>query len=90
MLFQIPITGRVITGVRLLSVSRLYLLMEDSPHIECQYCFGAKELTSNGRLFTPCPVCKGGELQDEKLAKANKIWLKHLKDELDGFKEEDI
>jgi len=84
------IIGTATIGIRLLNVTRLYLLMEDNPHIECQYCFGAKELTKDGRLFSPCPVCKGGELQDEKLAKANKIWLKHLKDELDGFKEEDI
>ena len=90
MSFRTPTTGTVITGVRLLSVSGLYLLMEDNHHIECQYCFGAKELTSNGRLFTPCPVCKGGELEGKDLEQANRVWLKHLKDELDGFKEEDI
>jgi hypothetical protein len=84
------ITGKAITGVRLLNVLEFCLLMEEHHHIECQYCFGAKELTKDGRLFSPCPVCKGGELRNEKLAKANKIWLKHLKDELDGFKEEDI
>jgi Zn finger protein HypA/HybF involved in hydrogenase expression len=88
MSFQILIIGTVIIGVRLLNVSGLYLLMEDNRHIECEYCFGAKELTSNGRLFIPCPVCKGGELEGKELAKANRKWLTDLNNELDNYKDE--
>lgn len=64
--------------------------MEDNHHIECQYCFGAKELTKDGKLLMPCPICQGGELKDEKLAKANKLWLRYLKEDFDNFKEEDL
>jgi hypothetical protein len=38
----------------------------------CQYCFGAKELTRDGRLPVPCPLCNGGKLEDAQLRKANK------------------
>jgi Zn finger protein HypA/HybF involved in hydrogenase expression len=89
MLSILNITGTMITGVRLLNVIGSFRLMEENRHIECQYCFGAEELTSNGRLFVPCPVCKGGKLSNEDLIKANKKWLKQLKDDLDSFKEEE-
>jgi hypothetical protein len=84
------ITGTAITGVRLLNVLEFCLWMEEHHHIECEYCFGAKELTKDGRLFTPCPVCKGGTLSKKELVQANKKWLKQLKDDLEGFKEEEI
>lgn len=38
----------------------------------CQYCFGAKELTKDGRLPVPCPLCNGGTLEEKELKKANK------------------
>jgi hypothetical protein len=55
---------------------------------ECEYCFGAKELTRNGKLLIPCPVCKGGELKGPQLALANKRFLEDLK-ELDSLNEEE-
>lgn len=57
-------------------------------HIECEYCFGAKELTKDGKLFTPCPVCNGGKLSKKELLQANQKWLRELKDELDNLKDE--
>lgn len=89
MSFTTPITGTAIIGVRLLSVSGLYLLMEDNRHIECEYCFGAKELTKDGKLFMSCPVCHGGKLEGKELAKANRKWLTELNNELDNYKDED-
>jgi len=38
----------------------------------CLYCFGAKELTRDGKLLSPCPLCMGGKLKDKELAQANK------------------
>jgi DnaJ-class molecular chaperone len=38
----------------------------------CMYCFGAGELTKDGKLPVPCPLCKGGTLTAEELKKANK------------------
>lgn len=58
-------------------------------HIECEYCFGAKELTKDGKLFMSCPVCDGGRLQGNELAKANRKWLTELNNELDNYKDED-
>ena len=63
--------------------------MEDNRHIECEYCFGAKELTKDGRLLFPCPVCDGGRLEGKELAKANRKWLTDLNNELDNYKDED-
>lgn len=90
MSFITPIIGTAITGVKLLSVSGLYLLMEDNRHIECEYCFGAKELTKDGKLLFPCPVCDKGKLKGEELMKANRKWLNDLSNELDNYKDEGI
>lgn len=88
MLFTIPIIGTVITGVKLLNVIRLFRLTEVYHHIECEYCFGAKELTKDGKLFLPCPICDGGRLKGKELAKANRKWLTDLNNELDNYKDE--
>ena len=88
MLFTKDIIGTVIIGVKSLNVIKSFHLTGESLHIECEYCFGAKELTSNGKLFIPCPVCKGGELEGKELAKANRKWLTDLNNELDNYKDE--
>lgn len=49
----------------------------------CQYCFGAKELTKDGKLFKPCPLCNGGELTPKEVKKANrklKLYTKFIND----------
>lgn len=89
MLSTKDIIGTVITGVRLLNVISLFRLTEESLHIECEYCFGAKELTKDGRLFIPCPVCKAGGITGKELVKANRKWLTDLNNELDNYKDED-
>ena len=38
----------------------------------CMYCFGAGELTKDGKLPVPCPLCMGGKLNGRELIKANK------------------
>lgn len=47
----------------------------------CLFCFGAKGLTRDGKLFTACPVCKGGEIVDEKLEIANKKYLMEIEND---------
>lgn len=89
MLFIKGIIGTVIIGVRLLNVINSFRLTGEFLHIECEYCFGAKELTKDGKLFIPCPVCKAGEVTGKDLVKANKKWLTDLNNELDNYKDED-
>jgi hypothetical protein len=50
----------------------------------CLYCFGAKELTRDGKLPVPCPLCQGGKLSEKELKKANKklkMYTRFLEDD---------
>ncbi len=45
--------------------------MNHSNEIICAYCLGANQLTSNGKSFTPCELCKGGTIQGSALHALN-------------------
>jgi len=52
--------------------------MNHSNEIICAYCLGANQLTSNGRIFTSCELCKGGTIQGNTLHMLNLKYMQSI------------
>lgn len=52
--------------------------MNHSNETICAYCLGANQLTSNGKTFTPCELCKGGTIQGDQLYKLNLKYMQSI------------